>query len=64
MSSNTKIILVGGSKGGPGKSTIAQQIAGYLLVKAKKPYTYSISMLKKPLINGVRIEHHLRQTLN
>ncbi|MEX9786097.1 division plane positioning ATPase MipZ [Providencia manganoxydans] len=36
MSSETKIILVGGSKGGPGKSTIAQQIAGYLLVKAKK----------------------------
>nr|WP_228029631.1 AAA family ATPase [Pectobacterium carotovorum]AKG47491.1 ParA-like protein [Pectobacterium carotovorum] len=36
MSSKTKIILVGGSKGGPGKSTIAQQIAGFLLVKAKK----------------------------
>lgn len=36
MSKSAKIILVGGSKGGPGKSTIAQQIAGYLLIKAKK----------------------------
>lgn len=36
MSKNAKVILVGGSKGGPGKSTIAQQIAGYLLIKEKK----------------------------
>lgn len=33
---SAKIILVGGSKGGPGKSTIAQQIAGHLLIKEKK----------------------------
>ncbi|OCQ54106.1 ATPase MipZ [Photorhabdus australis subsp. thailandensis] len=31
--SGSKVILVGGSKGGPGKSTIAQQIAAYLLLK-------------------------------
>ncbi|MCJ8600975.1 AAA family ATPase [Klebsiella pneumoniae] len=31
-----KIILVGGGKGGPGKSTMAQQIAGYLTVVQNK----------------------------
>ncbi|PHM69578.1 division plane positioning ATPase MipZ [Xenorhabdus sp. KJ12.1] len=36
MSGEAQIILIGGSKGGPGKSTIAQQIAGYLLSRAKK----------------------------
>ncbi|KLN95681.1 AAA family ATPase [Moellerella wisconsensis] len=36
MKKSAKIILVGGSKGGPGKSTIAQQIAGYLLIKENK----------------------------
>ncbi|MGJ0629498.1 division plane positioning ATPase MipZ [Xenorhabdus bovienii] len=36
MQRGTKIILVGGSKGGPGKSTLAQQIAGYLLLVEKK----------------------------
>ena len=32
----TKIIVVGGTKGGPGKSTVAQQIAVCLKVKKKK----------------------------
>lgn len=30
--STGKVILVGGTKGGPGKSTLAQQIAGHLLL--------------------------------
>ncbi|MBM9391608.1 plasmid stability protein, partial [Escherichia coli] len=32
----TKIFVVGGTKGGPGKSTVAQQIAVCLKVKKKK----------------------------
>ena len=32
----SKIIVVGGTKGGPGKSTVAQQIAVCLKVKKKK----------------------------
>lgn len=32
----TRIIVVGGTKGGPGKSTVAQQIAVCLKVKKKK----------------------------
>lgn len=31
-----KIIVIGGTKGGPGKSTIAQQIAGALVLKKKQ----------------------------
>ncbi|MEI6933910.1 AAA family ATPase, partial [Klebsiella pneumoniae] len=32
----TQIIVVGGTKGGPGKSTVAQQIAACLKIKKKK----------------------------
>ncbi|HBW2968866.1 TPA: AAA family ATPase [Klebsiella pneumoniae] len=32
----TTVIVVGGTKGGPGKSTIAQQVAAYLILKKKK----------------------------
>jgi chromosome partitioning protein len=32
----TQIIVVGGTKGGPGKSTVAQQIAVCLKVKRKR----------------------------
>ncbi|CDL80959.1 AAA family ATPase [Xenorhabdus szentirmaii] len=47
MSKNAKIILVGGSKGGPGKSTIAQQIAGFMLVKVgKKVHLLDIDIQK------------------
>lgn len=36
-----KIILVGGGKGGPGKSTMAQQVAGYLVVvEGKKVHVF------------------------
>ncbi|PLL45346.1 plasmid stability protein, partial [Klebsiella pneumoniae] len=33
---DTRLIIVGGTKGGPGKSTIAQQVAACLQLKKKK----------------------------
>lgn len=43
--SKGKVILVGGSKGGPGKSTLAQQIAGCLsLVKNKSVHVLDIDI--------------------
>lgn len=34
---NTKLIVVGGTKGGPGKSTVAQQVSACLTLKKNKP---------------------------
>lgn len=50
----TKIIVVGGTKGGPGKSTVAQQIAVCLKVKKKKKIKLPILIFSAPQRVGAK----------